>query len=47
MSRIDRLRAQTIMRLARLIGVPIDIHNSFFTKGKKDFKMSAYSTGPK
>ena len=36
MSKFDRARVRIVMTLAKLFGVPVQVHQAFFMKGIKD-----------
>lgn len=42
-----RLRLRAVMWLARRLGVPVDVHGTFFNFGKNERSTSTLSTGPK
>lgn len=42
-----KLRLRTVMRFARIMGVPVDIHGSFFPCRKNEPKTSGFGAGPK
>lgn len=44
---LKRLRLTMVLRFARMAGVPIEVHHSFFAFGKKLRKTSSCPMGPK
>ena len=47
MTRSKRIRLDIVMRVAHWLGVPIDVHGSFFIAGKNSLSMSGKSGLPK
>lgn len=44
---MKRLKLRVVFAVARALGVPIDVHGSFWAVRKNEAKMSGYSTAPK
>lgn len=47
MTRMKRIRLRIAMAIARWLGVPVDVHGTFFSLGKNDFNTSACLSAPK
>lgn len=43
----QKVNLHAVMGLARLLGVPVNIHGSFFSFGKKDCNTPKFARGPK
>ena len=44
---MNSLRCSVVLAIARLFKVPIDVHPTFFAKGKKDLRTPKAVTSPK
>lgn len=42
-----RAKLRLVMKLARLLGVPVDVHRDFWSAGKNDINTSRCFSGPK
>jgi hypothetical protein len=41
------MRLWIVLTAARWLGVPVEVHGTFFSKGKKDFNTSVCGVAPK
>ncbi|SFK81333.1 hypothetical protein SAMN04488498_113107 [Mesorhizobium albiziae] len=47
MTRMKRIRLTVAMTVARWLGVPVDVHGTFFMEGKNSLSTSGRDNSPK